>query len=354
MSEFETHPLVALEAAAAGCRLLVADAGGLGRARRATASPARSRSTSAPARSAAAVVEELGKPPPRTSARRSSPGTSARRELLGAVPLALLTPAQSVQSGQTSTAAGGVATPMRADPCMQSTAPRTACACSSSAVLTADRGAQAARRVQMRLRPPAPPPVSVASVAGGGPPSPARSPGRSASGSRVSGRLRVDGAQSSDRAPFAYGSGGPTRRRSPTARTPADRHRYAGSRPASVHDVTCADAQSDPGAAPNPRRRRRRHPLPRRHRLPLPNQTPVPTPTPEPTPAPAPASNSIYWGAWIGNQLTGTEAPWDMNAVIQLRAARPARTLSIVNFSAPFANCSSSTLLLLQLPAPPS
>jgi glucosyl-dolichyl phosphate glucuronosyltransferase len=29
MSEFETHPLVALEAAAAGCRLLVADAGGL-------------------------------------------------------------------------------------------------------------------------------------------------------------------------------------------------------------------------------------------------------------------------------------------------------------------------------------
>ncbi len=30
MSEFETHPLVALEAAAAGCRLLVADGSGLG------------------------------------------------------------------------------------------------------------------------------------------------------------------------------------------------------------------------------------------------------------------------------------------------------------------------------------
>jgi len=29
LSEFESHPLVALEAAAAGCRLLVADAGGL-------------------------------------------------------------------------------------------------------------------------------------------------------------------------------------------------------------------------------------------------------------------------------------------------------------------------------------
>src|SRR5207248_57411 len=23
----------------------------------------------------------------------------------------------------------------------------------------------------------------------------------------------------------------------------------------------------------------------------------------------------VYWGAWIGSQLTGTAAPWDMNAV---------------------------------------
>ncbi len=38
-------------------------------------------------------------------------------------------------------------------------------------------------------------------------------------------------------------------------------------------------------------------------------------PAPAPEPAPAPATNSIYWGAWIGSQLTGTEAPWDMNAV---------------------------------------
>ena len=63
MSEFETHPLVALEAAAAGCRLLVADASGLaelvdeGLARGVPLDEA-------PAELAAAVVEELAKPPP--------------------------------------------------------------------------------------------------------------------------------------------------------------------------------------------------------------------------------------------------------------------------------------------------
>src|SRR5947199_3529398 len=25
--------------------------------------------------------------------------------------------------------------------------------------------------------------------------------------------------------------------------------------------------------------------------------------------------NSVYWGGWIGDQLTGTQAPWDMSAV---------------------------------------
>ena len=24
---------------------------------------------------------------------------------------------------------------------------------------------------------------------------------------------------------------------------------------------------------------------------------------------------AVYWGAWIGDQLTGGEAPWDMSAV---------------------------------------
>lgn len=63
MSEFETHPLVALEAAAAGCRLLVADAGGL--AELAAEGLARAVPLDeSPAAVARAAVEELGKPAP--------------------------------------------------------------------------------------------------------------------------------------------------------------------------------------------------------------------------------------------------------------------------------------------------
>lgn len=63
MSEFETHPLVALEAAAAGCRLLVADGSGLGELARdgfARALPL----DAPPARVAAAIIEELEQGPP--------------------------------------------------------------------------------------------------------------------------------------------------------------------------------------------------------------------------------------------------------------------------------------------------
>jgi glucosyl-dolichyl phosphate glucuronosyltransferase len=66
MSEFETHPLVALEAAAAGCRLVVADASGLGEiAAQGIARPVPL--DIAPADLAAAVAEELARtdPPPR-------------------------------------------------------------------------------------------------------------------------------------------------------------------------------------------------------------------------------------------------------------------------------------------------
>jgi glycosyltransferase involved in cell wall biosynthesis len=63
MSEFETHPLVALEAAAAGCRLLVADAGGLGELAADGFARAVPLEEAAP-QLAAAVVEELAKPPP--------------------------------------------------------------------------------------------------------------------------------------------------------------------------------------------------------------------------------------------------------------------------------------------------
>jgi len=57
-------------------------------------------------------------------------------------------------------------------------------------------------------------------------------------------------------------------------------------------------------------------------------------------PSPSPPG-SKYWGAWIGSQLTGTEAPWDMGAVSKFEqlAGKP---VSTVHFSSPFADCSSS------------
>jgi mannan endo-1,4-beta-mannosidase len=60
-------------------------------------------------------------------------------------------------------------------------------------------------------------------------------------------------------------------------------------------------------------------------------------------------SPSLYWGAWIGSQLTGTEAPWDMRAVSKFRrlARKP---LSIVHFASPFANCASSPCWFYDFP----
>ncbi len=71
MSEFETHPLVALEAAAAGCRLLVADSSGL--AELAADGFARALPLDAsPGELARAVVEELAKPAPSRRPKLSS------------------------------------------------------------------------------------------------------------------------------------------------------------------------------------------------------------------------------------------------------------------------------------------
>jgi hypothetical protein len=60
-------------------------------------------------------------------------------------------------------------------------------------------------------------------------------------------------------------------------------------------------------------------------------------------------SPSLYWGAWIGSQLTGTEAPWDMRAISKFRrlAGKP---LSMVHFASPFANCASSPCWFYDFP----
>ena len=80
MSEFETHPLVALEAAAAGCRLLVADAAGLGE----LAADGFARAVpldESPAEVGRALVEELAKPPPERRPELSSWDECAERLL---------------------------------------------------------------------------------------------------------------------------------------------------------------------------------------------------------------------------------------------------------------------------------
>ncbi|HEX4463052.1 MAG TPA: glycosyl hydrolase [Solirubrobacterales bacterium] len=73
------------------------------------------------------------------------------------------------------------------------------------------------------------------------------------------------------------------------------------------------------------------------------NPAPEPAPTPEsaPSPSPTPAAHSIFWGAWIGKQLTGEQPPWDMGAASKFEEMA-GKKLSILNFSAPFANCPTS------------
>ena len=50
----------------------------------------------------------------------------------------------------------------------------------------------------------------------------------------------------------------------------------------------------------------------------------------------------LYWGAWIGEQFTGAQAPWDMNAVSRFEQVA-GKSLSLINFSSPFASCSSTS-----------
>ena len=45
-----------------------------------------------------------------------------------------------------------------------------------------------------------------------------------------------------------------------------------------------------------------------------------------------------YWGAWIGSQLTGEEAPWDMSAVTAFEQ-QTKKAPSLIEFSQPFLRC---------------
>ncbi len=58
----------------------------------------------------------------------------------------------------------------------------------------------------------------------------------------------------------------------------------------------------------------------------------------------------MYWGAWIGSHLTGTEAPWDAGAIDKFEQ-NAGKRVSLVNFSNPFANCFSSPCKPYTFPA---
>ena len=57
----------------------------------------------------------------------------------------------------------------------------------------------------------------------------------------------------------------------------------------------------------------------------------------------------IYWGAWIGDQLTGSPPPWDMSAVSQFER-RLGKGLSLIEFASPFADCSSTPCSFYRFP----
>jgi hypothetical protein len=67
---------------------------------------------------------------------------------------------------------------------------------------------------------------------------------------------------------------------------------------------------------------------------------------------PVPPPGNAYWGAWIGSQLTGTAAPWDMNAVTEFEQM-VGKSLSLLEFSSPWADCSHSPCTYYTFPWDP-
>jgi hypothetical protein len=88
---------------------------------------------------------------------------------------------------------------------------------------------------------------------------------------------------------------------------------------------------------------------------PPPGEEPPPEepPAEEPPPTePPPAATNSYWGAWIGDQLTGEEAPWDMNAVTDFEN-EVGKAPSLIEFSSPFSDCSTNPCSFYPFPTTP-
>ncbi len=61
---------------------------------------------------------------------------------------------------------------------------------------------------------------------------------------------------------------------------------------------------------------------------------------------------SLYWGAQIGEQMTGEAAPWDMSPVYRFEHIA-GKGLSLIEFSSPFAECSDSGCTMTKFPVTP-
>jgi hypothetical protein len=159
----------------------------------------------------------------------------------------------------------------------------------------------------------------------------------------------IDGGlkASDSNAPFAYGSGLdttalPNGTHTLTATAYSKKSKLANTTVSVKVENSAPATEPAPASAPEGEP----EPTPEPEPAPTPEE---PTPAPEPAPSPTPTSSSVYWGAWIGNQLTGNQPPWDMTAVAKFEEMT-GKKLSILNFSAPFANCSSSPCSFYKFP----
>jgi hypothetical protein len=60
----------------------------------------------------------------------------------------------------------------------------------------------------------------------------------------------------------------------------------------------------------------------------------------------------IYWGAQIGEQMTGEAAPWDMTPVKRFQKLA-GKSLSLIEFGSPFSECKGKTCTLTKFPTTP-
>ena len=273
LSEFETHPLVALEAAAAGCRLLVADASGLAE-------------LAADGFARAIPLDES--PRPRSARRWSRSWPSRRRPS-----------APTLTSWDECAAAAARAVPLarlRTDKCpVRLDSLQGGCSEPMSAVH---------ERTHSHKPLPPLPRCRIERPRHRRDRRPGRGQRRNAS-SACRGAARTAGKQvgACNRATVSRSSRSRRRGHSPT---PA---------PQPVTSPSPSPAPS-PAVPPLLRHRARNPPL----SLPR-NQLPPPEPTP------APASNSIYWGAWIGKPAHRHRSPLGHERGLQFRGDGRQETL---------------------------